>query len=72
MQQRGFYDRVHKGYLTLAKNFPERYVVIDATDLLNRSRLQFGMLLEKRLPAAMKKPKIKNQGNQPCRQAGLR
>lgn len=31
MQQRGFYDRVHKGYLTLAKKFPERYVVIDAT-----------------------------------------
>ncbi len=31
MQQRDFYDRVHKGYLTLAKKFPNRYVVIDAT-----------------------------------------
>ena len=31
MQQKDFYDRVHEGYLTLAKKFPNRYVVIDAT-----------------------------------------
>lgn len=31
MQQDDFYNRVHNGYLTLAKKFPNRYVVIDAT-----------------------------------------
>ncbi len=31
MQERDFYDRVQEGYLTLAKKFPNRYVVVDAT-----------------------------------------
>jgi dTMP kinase len=31
MQQKDFYDRVHTGYLALAKNNPSRYVVVDAT-----------------------------------------
>ncbi len=31
MQQKDFYDRVQKGFLTLAKKFSSRYVVIDAT-----------------------------------------
>lgn len=31
MQQKDFYDRVHAGYLALAKNNPSRYVVVDAT-----------------------------------------
>lgn len=31
MQRRDFYERVHEGYLTLAKKNPSRYVVIDAT-----------------------------------------
>lgn len=31
MQQRDFYDRVHAGYLALAKNNSSRYVVVDAT-----------------------------------------
>jgi dTMP kinase len=31
MQQKDFYMRVHAGYLTLAKNNPTRYVVVDAT-----------------------------------------
>jgi len=33
MQQKDFYDRVHTGYLALAKNNPSRYVVVDATKL---------------------------------------
>jgi dTMP kinase len=31
MQQKDFYDRVHEGYLALAKNNSSRYVVVDAT-----------------------------------------
>ncbi len=31
MQQKDFYDRVHAGYLTLAKNNSSQYVVVDAT-----------------------------------------
>jgi len=31
MQQKDFYDRVQKGYLALAKNNSQRYVVVDAT-----------------------------------------
>lgn len=30
LQQKEFYERVHQGYLALAKNEPTRYVVIDA------------------------------------------
>ncbi len=31
LQQKDFYDRVHTGYLELAKRNPDRYVVVDAT-----------------------------------------
>jgi dTMP kinase len=31
MLQKDFYERVHAGYLALAKNNPSRYVVVDAT-----------------------------------------
>ncbi len=31
MQQKDFYERVHAGYLALAKNNPSRYLVVDAT-----------------------------------------
>ncbi len=34
MQQKDFYERVRAGYLTLAKNNPSRYVVVDAAKSL--------------------------------------
>lgn len=36
MQQKDFYDRVHAGYLALAKNNPPRYVVVDATKAIEK------------------------------------
>jgi dTMP kinase len=50
MQQNDFYERVQNGYLTLAKKFPERYVVIDATATINEVAFSIWDAVKKRLP----------------------
>jgi len=52
MQQMDFYQRVHRGYLALAKKFPNRYVVIDATGSIEEVASSLWQALSKKLPKA--------------------
>lgn len=50
LQQKEFYDRVQEGYLTLAKKFPNRYVVIDASASIEEVALVIWQTVQKKLP----------------------
>jgi dTMP kinase len=52
MQQKDFYERVHAGYLALAKKFPNRYVVIDATKSIEKVASSIWQTIIKRLSKA--------------------
>lgn len=51
LQQTDFYERIHRGYLELAKKYAGRYVVIDASKPIEEVAARIWEIVKKRLDA---------------------
>ncbi|MEK7165445.1 MAG: dTMP kinase [Patescibacteria group bacterium] len=51
VQQRDFYERVHRGYLELVENHPSRFVKVDASRSIEKVAVEIWTEVKKRLDA---------------------